>query len=460
MQRKKRMMGRRVFLQGMGASMLLPMWKSQVAHASTGGSAKRIIFFYIPDGVPGVSYNGDPSLWHCSGSEDDFVMPELLSGLSSFKEKMLFFNGVTMDPRKTALQMHIPGALRLLTGADQARNISIDQVLAQGIAAQDPWNLIYLGAQSSSRNPEVGEHISYPIPGVSVPTQDDPAAAFCDLFGISALDGGSCGIDHVRSFRALDGAMAEMERFRNSLGGIESQKIDFHLSSLEQLKNRIVAGPQVMQGGSCTPPSILFDDYRSWQSDEQELFPTILKAQIDNMVSAMECGLGRVGIIQCSNHGSDLAFHRFSDSELYDPNSTNMITSHMGSHYGLPVDESNLFFRTFVSQRRWFVDKFRYLLSELDSRVEFTEQGETTMLDNSIVVLISEISDGNVHSLDNMPFVIAGGGGGALQQNKLLSYDGAAHADLWIALAKAMGEELQTFGDDGTGPLEGVLKLS
>ena len=82
------------------------------------------------------------------------------------------------------------------------------------------------------------------------------------------------------------------------------------------------------------------------------------------------------------------------------------------------------------------------------------------MLDNSIVVLISEISDGNVHSLDNMPFLIAGGGGGRLHQNKLLSYDDASHADLWIALAHAMGEEIQTFGDDGTGPLDGVLRLS
>lgn len=459
MQHRRRSFGRRAFLQSMGASMLLPLWKSRLAHANTEGRAKRIIFFYIPDGVPGVSYNGDPSLWHCTGSENDFVMPELLSSLSPFKEKMLFFNGVTMDPKQSALQMHIPGALRLLTGADQAQHISIDQVLAQGVAAQDAWNLIYLGVQSSSRNPEVGEHLSYPIPGVSVPTQDDPAAAFCDLFGLSALGGGACGIDRARSMRALDVAMGDMERFRSSLGGLESQKLDFHLSSLEQLKNRIVAGPQITQGSSCTPPAILFDDYRAWQSDEQELFPTILKAQIDNMVSAMECGLGRVGMIQCSNHGSDLAFHRFSDSELYDPNSTNMVTSHMASHYGLPVDDTNLFFRTFVSQRRWFVDKFRYLLAELDARVEPTEQGETTMLDNSIVVLISEISDGNVHSLDNMPFVIAGGGGGALQQNKLLSYDGAPHADLWIALAHAMGEELMRFGDDGTGPLDGVLNF-
>ena len=453
----KKRIDRRQLLKGMGASMLLPLWKQNLAHASVSGQAKRIIFFYIPDGVPGISYIGTPSLWHCTGSEDDFVLPELLGTLTPFKEKMLFFNGISMDIYHNALQMHIPGALRLLTGADGARNISIDQVLAQGIASQDPWNHIYLGVQASSINPEVGEHLSYPIPGISTPSQDNPAEAFCDLFGLSAFDGGACGVDRSRSFRALDAAMVDLERFRSSLSGIASQKMDFHLTSLEHLKNRIVQGPQIMQAGSCTPPNILFDDFRDWQVNEQEMFPTILKAQIDNMVTAMECGLGRVGIIQCSNHGSDLAFHRFSDFEYYNPESTMTITSHVASHYGLPVDESNLFFRTFIAQRRWYLERFKYLLEQLDSRTEMTDQGETTMLDNSIVVLISEISDGNVHSLDNMPFIVAGGGGGALRQNKLLSYDNVPHADLWIALAQAMGADIQTFGDHGTGPLDGVL---
>jgi hypothetical protein len=447
---------RRSFLTGLGSSLLLPLWRSSTAFAKP-TTSKRIIFFYMPDGVPGVSYDGDPSLWHCSGSEESFQLPELLSELSPFKERMLFFNGVTMDPSGVALQMHIPGALRLLTAANNANHISIDQVLAQGVGANDPWNHIYLGAQSSSRNPEVGEHLSYPLPGISTPAQDDPAAAFCDLFGVSAIDGGACGVDVSRSFRALDSAMVELELFRRSLGGVEAQKLDFHLTSLEQLQQRIVAGPEALMGESCQPPSILSQDYRTWQSQEQSLFPTILRAQIDNMVAAMECGLGRVGIVQCSNHASDLSMHEFSDSELYNPNPSQVITSHIASHYGRPADESNLFFQTFLLQRKWFLRQFIYLLEQLDSRIEVAVDGEGSMLDNSIVVLISEISDGNVHSLSNMPFLVAGGGGGMLRQGKLLSYDNAAHGDLWIALAQAMGANLATFGDDGTEPLPGVL---
>ena len=436
--------------------MLLPLWKSKKALAST-TTAQRIVFFYMPDGVPGISYQGTPSLWHCSGSENNFELTDLLSDLAPFKDKMLFLNGVTMDPVGTALQMHIPGALRLLTGANNAQHISIDQILAQGIAAQDPWNHIYLGAQTSSRNPEVGEHLSYPMPGINIPAQDDPAAAFCDLFGVSAINGDSCGINSTRSFQAIDMAMAELEIFRRSLGGVESHKLDFHLSSLEQLKNRIVTGPELVSNSSCSPPSILSQDYRAWQSSEQSLFPTILRAQIDNMVAAMECGLGRVGLIQCSNHASDLSFHEFPDSELYDSSPSQVITSHIASHYGEPADDSNPFFRTFVLQRKWFLRQFLYLLEQLEQRTELTAEGERTMLDNSIVVLISEISDGNVHSLHNMPFLIAGGGS-VLNQGKLLNYDNAAHADLWIALAHAMGEPLQYFGDEGTAPLDGILR--
>ena len=69
---------------------------------------------------------------------------------------------------------------------------------------------------------------------------------------------------------------------------------------------------------------------------------------------------------------------------------------------------------------------------------------------------MKEISDGNVHSLDNMPFLVAGGGC-VLNQGKLLQYDKAAHADLWIALAHAMGEPLQDFGENGSSPLDGIL---
>jgi hypothetical protein len=71
-------------------------------------------------------------------------------------------------------------------------------------------------------------------------------------------------------------------------------------------------------------------------------------------------------------------------------------------------------------------------------------------------VLCTEVNDGNTHGHDDMPFVLAGGGGGAIRSGRLLSYPSRRHADLWIAIAHAMGDRIARFGDVSAGPLPGL----
>jgi hypothetical protein len=78
------------------------------------------------------------------------------------------------------------------------------------------------------------------------------------------------------------------------------------------------------------------------------------------------------------------------------------------------------------------------------------------MLDNSLVLLCTEVSDGKIHSHHDMPFVLAGGGGGALKTGRLLQYGDEPHGKLFVSLAQAMGQNISTFGS-GNGPLGGLL---
>jgi Cytochrome C oxidase, cbb3-type, subunit III/Protein of unknown function (DUF1587) len=97
---------------------------------------------------------------------------------------------------------------------------------------------------------------------------------------------------------------------------------------------------------------------------------------------------------------------------------------------------------------------FAYLLAQLAARPE----GSGTMLDNSIVLLCSEISDGNTHSHDDMPFILGGEGGGALRTGRLFDFGGRRHSDLLGTIAHAMGDKtMQTYGQGGQGLLPGVL---
>ena len=131
---------------------------------------------------------------------------------------------------------------------------------------------------------------------------------------------------------------------------------------------------------------------------------------------------------------------RFPGTELYDPSFD--MRSHQASHYGASHDFGHREFREFVRQRGWFVEQFAYLLESLRSRPE----GDGTMLDYSTVLLCTEVSDGNTHSHRNMPFIVAGGGGGAIRGGQLLNLGEQRHGDLLGALGRTLGADYDTFG--------------
>src|SRR5581483_8648340 len=99
------------------ASFLLPL--ADLARAdrayAAGGTAARALFFYFPDGVLGASQNGEPSLWHCTGSETSFTLGQLLSPLQTWQGQCVFFNGLSMGP--TDAGSHPGGAKKLLTAS-------------------------------------------------------------------------------------------------------------------------------------------------------------------------------------------------------------------------------------------------------------------------------------------------------------------------------------------------------
>ena len=424
-------------------------WKNNRAW-SLPNQAKRIIFFYFPDGIVGTSESGSNSLWHATGSESNFSLSEQLAPLLPFQQQCIFLNGISLAVGGAA-GGHPDGAMRLLTAAKDANHESIDQYLARTVGASAPWRHLYLGVQSNKGPATIGKHLSYPSPTNSVPPQDDPRIAFCDLFS-QAYDGSnSCEDMRIVQKRSIDSAMADLNALRSQLGTTESLKLERHLEALHDLQYRNDNLTSTIENAQCTNRQLSIGNLGNNLYDPA-IYPDSLRAQIDLMVLGMECGLSKVGVIQNSFHTSSLPMNRFEGTAMYNP--SNDIPSHEASHYGANHDLNNPFYAAFLQQRIWWVEQFAYLLQELNSRPE----GEGSMLDQSIVVLCSEVSDGNTHSFDNIPFVIAGGGGGMLNTGRLLSYEKEPHANLWISLAQAMGADLNRFGQDGTGPLDGLIR--
>lgn len=125
-------------------------------------------------------------------------------------------------------------------------------------------------------------------------------------------------------------------------------------------------------------------------------------------------------------------------------------------HHGLShePDKDEVTQAKLVKINKWFAGELHYLAQKLASTPE--PGGEGTLLDNTLIVWTNELGKGNSHTLDNIPFVLLGGGFG-FEMGRSVKLPGVAHNRLHLAIAHAMGHRLETFGKpslcDG-GPLK------
>jgi hypothetical protein len=437
---------RRTLLKIAGRFSALPWGLSaQRARAQTGG-ARRLIVFYFPDGIAGASAEGEPSEWHPAGSESVFLLGTQLEPLSAIRGDCLFINGLSMGP--TDAGSHPGGAKKLLTATDGGYGESIDQLLARTAGASSYQRLLYLGVMANQNGASGDKHLSYPAPGQTTPPEDDPRRAFGRLFGGGAPAPSDPGPSEARSI--LDAILGDLHDLRARLGNLERRKLDLHLEALREIEARLQN--ELPPPASCSEaPASFAGGPGAGELYDPARFPALLRMQSDLMVQAMACGLTKVGLIQCSHHTSELIMSRFAGTAMYDPGFD--MRSHQASHYGPRHDPSRREYRDYVAQRRWFVEQFAYLVEALRARPE--DGG--TMLDHSLLVLCSEVSDGNTHGHDQMPFILAGGAGGRLRTGRLLDVQGAGHGQLWTAVAQLMGHSISRFGDGPEGALPGVI---
>ncbi len=438
-------MSRRGLLKVLGgAALALPFYellKPRTARAET--IAKRVIFFYFPDGVAlGGDLNTD---FHAQGDGANFTLSKQLEPLSAFKNDCVFLRGLTMG--SFGENSHPEGAKKLLTGVDGGGGQSLDQFLAQTAGADAPWRHLYLGAmskQNASQSKQADAYISYPTAGQSISPEDNPKVAFDSLFdGVGGQPGGQSEPD-ANDVSVIDNVLEDMKALQAKLGNVEKAKLAVHLEALRETEKRIKnpAGPVLASCDTPIAPGVaegeLYTDAK---------FPDTLRAQIDLMVLAMACGLTKVGTLQSSYHTSELIMSRFEGAETYVPNFD--MRSHQASHYGQAGSD---LFGHYILQRRFWMEQFAYLLEALSKRAD----GDGTMLDTSLVVACSEVSDGNTHSHQNMPFVLGGRANGRLSTGRALNYSNVRHSNLLSSIAHAMGQNV-CFGQECSGPLSGLV---
>jgi Protein of unknown function (DUF1552) len=450
---------RRTVLRAGSLSLALPLLESLGCRSSsalddrrTRSQAltfpKRLVFFFTPQGNLEL-----PSSMDFTGS--------MLAPLQKFREKMVVLKGLDMASQDVGPGEPHQQGMAALTGrrllddgmflggcgnlrAGWASGISVDQHIAAELGRKIRFKLptLNLGVQTTAYGgTEVRTIMSYRGAKDPVKNEVSPWEVYNRVFAGIGKDPAEVQRQLKQRTSVLDFAKGQLQRVTPKVGLEDKLKLEAHLQKVTELEAQLAA-PDATLGGSCKKLDVgapVAEQYLNLP----ENYPRIGALQMDLAAMALACDLTRVVTLQWSAGTNNKPYPFLSHNGA-------PITGdeHVMGHQ--PDSDVETWAKLRVI-REWYMTQLASLLQRLDD----VPEGSGTMLDNTVVVWLSDVTRGNTHSHKDMPFLLCGGAGGAWTTNRILSYDNMPHNNLLVSLMNMMGVEGTTFGDPDycSGPL-------
>lgn len=437
---------RRSFLRGAAGALALPLLQLPPRRAGAAGKyPKRLLLVTTPNGTL-------KELWSPQGgTETSFDLPPLLRPMAAFRDKLVIVDGVDL-----AVGMMGPGGPHqrgcgsLFTGdiltegefmdgdgrrAGWASSISVDQFAARQLRPNTRFQTLELGVCVKENEPR--SRYVYRGREQPVPPEVDPVASYRRAFAGMDMSQDELQKQLRRRQSVLDSVWADFGALERKVAAPDRAKLQQHATSLRDLELRLEQ--LVAMPSTCAPlptPAVM-------AHMEEDNFEQVGKLQMDLLVMALACDLTRVASLQWASAVNTVRF-TFLGINDYD--------GHGLSHGG---DSNDAMQASWIRMLDFYSRQFAYLLE----RMSQVEEDEGTLLDNTLVVWGNELSRGNSHALTDIPWLLAGGAGGALRGGRHLTYQGAPHNDLLVSILNAVGVATDTFGNREvcTGPLAGLL---
>lgn len=427
---------RRTILRGLGVSMMLPWLESVTAFADDAAPSatssqppKRMAILFS-----GCGFHNQQ--WWAKGSGADMELGQVLQPLSDYRERMVFIKGL-YNAEALKGNIHSSQTGNLLSGAPLAAGgmihsgTSVDQVVAQHLGQRTKLPSLVLGCEKA--NPSVhknysmlySSHISWSSPTTPTPLEVYPALAFDQLFKDTTNQG-----DHS----VLDAVLADAQDFRRGISRLDQQKLDEYLNSVREVEQRISRAGQrgEMQGWrpTLTQPNIP----RPSDGYPQDIVEH-MKLMADILVLAFQTDTTRVCTLKLNNDHGTLRF------------------PHLGVDYMIHHLLSHSDTDDWLKVNQFFLEQMAYIARRMDA----IQEGEHTLLDNTMLMLCSSMLNGH-HDATKLPVVMVGGGAAGVQGGQNLDYSEQPDRQmcrLYLSMMKRMGVELDQFGD-ATEPLAEV----
>ena len=430
---------RREFVKRLGltaASLPFLMGLPSLGLAAPARPRQRLVVMFSPNGTIPTSYWPDQA-------GRDFQLKEIMSPLAAYQDRLLVLKGLSNKVRGDG-DGHMRGMSCLLTGielfpgniqggsdspAGWASGISIDQEIKNYFQSKEEtrtrFGSLEFGVGVTDRA-DPWTRMSYAGPNKPVAPISDPYQMYQKLYG---------QLQDKESLQSvLVDVQGDLKRVRKLISTEDRRMLEEHETLVRQMEREISeAGKQKLRVG---PPAL-----QEGIADQNDNVPRLSRMQIDLLVNSFVNDMARVATLQ---YTKSVGSARMNWLDIKD--------GHHSLSHEPDKDESAQ--AKLIKINKWFCGELRYLTEKLAATPE--PGGAGSMLDHTLIVWTNELGKGNSHTLDNIPFLLVGGGFG-FQMGRSLQHEKVPHNRLHLALAHAVGHKLPTFGKPSLcegGPLK------
>ncbi|MEK0444681.1 MAG: hypothetical protein RLZZ399_2 [Verrucomicrobiota bacterium] len=437
-------LSRRQFLRGTGVALGLPWleslraWGTQPTPENTPENAapRRMAVVFMGNGV-------NPHHWGAENTPGGLVFKDSLRPLEPLKNQVLVLQGLwnpsTVEgPGGHFPKMNVLAGLKVKqTTTDIEVGVTMDQVIAREIGQSTPLPSLVLGTEGPGYSSDSGytqlysASISWNSPTSPAPKEIYPQQAFDQLF--------EDGSKRQRDKSVLDLVRSDAQSLKKFLSSRDLLKMDEYLSSVRELEQRIQRAEQFSQKetqGRGWHPSVQSPTFPRPTAGIPAHPEEHMNLMLDILVLAFQMDRTRVATLMLNNDlsGMNLGFLGGIRGGLHE------LSHHSNDPARLAMyQKANEYHMT--------------LWARALAKMRETQEGERTLLDNSMVLFCSSLWDGNAHDSRQLPIVLAGGGGGSLRGGRLLDYHPEPNRKLCrlhLALMQRMGMRIERFGDADT----------
>jgi hypothetical protein len=456
MDNKALQVSRRNFLRGLGVCVALPALDSIVPvralaaatrsplATTSAGAPLRMAFLYVPNGV-------NKRMWKPTGTGADYELGKSLEPLAPFRDEFQIISKLDQkngwagadgagDHARANATILTGARAKKTAGADIRVGISVDQIAAQHIGNLTRFPSLELSCDGVRRSGSCDSgyscayqfNLSWRSETTPVAPESNPRLVFERLFGSGKPGERQRNFDQriAQQRSILDFVMDDAKSMQRQLGRNDQQKLDEYLTGVREIENRIQKAERFrkLPDPRAETPAGIPSDYEEH-----------IRLMGDMLVLAFQTDSTRVATFLMAHDGSNRSFKDIGVSE---------------GHHNLSHHQNNPETLEKIAKiDTFYARQFAHFLKRLR---ETKDRDGKSLLHNSMIVYCSGLGDGNAHSHNDLPFILAGRAGGAFTPGR--HFDPGSNTpmnNLYVTMLNTMGVKVDSFGDS-TGVLKGV----